>query len=138
MKTKTKTPRWDGRQRFDRFKKNFRLWKDFSFEAAHSLTQVPSYHQCRRLHGHSYRIRVHCSGLLVAGHDWLVDYADISASVKPFIDQLDHRNLNQILKVETTAENLAWWFAERIAPRLKELSAVEVFETPTSSVMIEL
>lgn len=74
----------------------------------------------------------------MAGHDWLVDYGDVSAFVKPFIDQLDHRNLNKILKVETTAENLAWWLAERIGNRLKELSAVEVFETPTSSVMIEL
>jgi len=131
---KKPTPKWFPKARFDRFKMPFELWKDFSFEAAHSLRNVPSHHQCHRLHGHSYKVRVHCSGLLLAGHEWVVDYAEIAASVKPFIEQLDHRNLNDILKVETTAENLAWWLAERISGRLRELSAIEVFETPTTSV----
>lgn len=124
--------------KINRHTATYRLWKDFTFEAAHSLTQVPSHHQCRRLHGHSYRVRVHCSGLLIAGHDWLVDYGDVSDYVRPFIQQVDHQNLNKILTVETTAENLAWWFAERIGRKLTCLSAVEVFETPTSSVTIEI
>lgn len=124
--------------KINRFKKTYTLWKDFSFEAAHSLKKVPAWHQCKRLHGHSYKIRVHFSGLITAEHDWLVDYGEVSTVVKPFIAKLDHQNLNSIFEVETTAENIAWWFSERLHGKIQHLSGVEVFETPTTSVMIHL
>ena len=28
------------------------IWKEFTFEAAHLLPNVPEGHKCRRLHGH--------------------------------------------------------------------------------------
>ena len=119
----------------NRYKAVFQLYKDFSFEAAHQLTKVPHGHQCGRLHGHSCKIRIHCAGKLDPEKDWVVDYADIAAATRPIIGMLDHQNLNDILLVETTAENLAWWIAEKIYPELAQLSAVEVFETPTTSVV---
>jgi 6-pyruvoyltetrahydropterin/6-carboxytetrahydropterin synthase len=117
-----------------RLEHTFKLWKDFSFEAAHQLTKVPVGHQCGRLHGHSYKVRVHCEGKLDPSKDWVVDYADIAKAVRPIIDKLDHTNLNDHLDIETTAENLSWWLMQHIALKLPELSAVEVFETPTTSV----
>lgn len=122
----------------DRFAPTFHLWKDFHFEAAHFLRKVPSYHQCRRLHGHSYKFRIHCSGILAPEYEWVVDYAEIGVAGKIITDLLDHRNLNDVLKVETTAENLAWWIAERVRRRLPELSGIEVFETPTTSVRLDI
>ena len=119
----------------NRLNHTFKLWKDFGFEAAHQLTKVPTGHQCGRLHGHSYKVRIHCEGKLDPSHDWVVDYADIARAVRPIIESLDHTNLNERLDCETTAENLAWWLAETIAPKLPQLSAVEVFETPTTSVL---
>ena len=113
----------------------FTIWKDFSFEAAHQLTKVPPGHQCGRLHGHSYKVRVHCAGPLDPSKDWVVDYADIAATTRPIIEKLDHTFLNDIMDIETTAENLAWWICAMIAPNLPQLTAVEVFETPTTSVV---
>ena len=121
--------------RQDRLNHTFKLWKDFSFEAAHQLTKVPIGHQCGNLHGHSYKVRVHCEGKLDARMEWVVDYAEIGRAVRPIIEKLDHTFLNHHLDFETTAENLAWWLAETIAPKLPQLSAVEVFETPTTSVL---
>lgn len=121
-----------------RFERTFHLWKDFNFEAAHYLKKVPAYHKCRRPHGHSYKFRVHCSGLLVPEYEWVVDYAEIGVAGDIIVKLLDHRNLNEILKIETTAENLCWWIAERVQRRLPELSAIEVFETPTTSVRMDL
>jgi len=112
----------------------FKLWKDFTFEAAHQLTKVPSGHQCGNLHGHSYKVRIHCEGKLDPAFDWVVDYGDISKACRPVIDRLDHRNLNDIIGLETTAENLAWWLAETIGSDLPQLAAVEVFESPKTSV----
>jgi len=117
-----------------RLKQTFSLWKDFTFEAAHQLHKVPPFHKCGRLHGHSYRIRVHCSGKLDPAKDWVVDYAQIAAVVGPIIQKLDHTNLNDLFDFETTAENLAWWLCTSISQNLPSLYAIEVFETPTTSV----
>ena len=122
----------------DRLNANFKLWKDFTFEAAHQLTKVPVGHQCGRLHGHSYKLRVHCQGKLNPERDWVVDYADIASAAKPIIQRLDHTFLNDHFDFETTAENLAWWVGNEIRPKLPSVYAVEIFETPTTSVVFEL
>ena len=36
-----------------------RIWKEYSFEAAHYLPRVPAGHKCSRMHGHSYVVRAH-------------------------------------------------------------------------------
>jgi len=122
----------------DKYNQTFKLWKDFTFEAAHQLTKVPAGHQCGRLHGHSYKVRVHCKGKLDQNRDWVVDYADIAYAVRPLIEELDHSFLNHIIDGETTAENLAFWIAIKLHIKLRSLYAVEVFETPTTSVIFEL
>jgi 6-pyruvoyltetrahydropterin/6-carboxytetrahydropterin synthase len=121
-----------------RYNTTFKLWKDFTFEAAHQLTLVPPGHQCGRLHGHSYKVRIHCKGTLNQ-NDWVVDYAEIAKATRPIIEELDHSFLNHVLDIETTAENLAWWIGQRVVKKLSShLYAVEVFETPTTSVVYEL
>lgn len=121
-----------------RLNATFRLWKDFTFEAAHQLTKVPVGHQCGRLHGHSYRLRVHCKGKLNPKRDWVVDYADIAAAVRPVVQKLDHSFLNDHFDFETTAENLVYWCANTLRDSLPSIVAVELFETPTTSVIYEL
>ncbi len=34
------------------------IYKEFTFESAHRLPNVPEGHKCRRLHGHSYWVKV--------------------------------------------------------------------------------
>jgi 6-pyruvoyltetrahydropterin/6-carboxytetrahydropterin synthase len=119
----------------ERLNQVFNLWKDFSFEAAHQLTKVPVGHQCGRVHGHSYKVRVHCSGVLDPLKDWVVDYADIAKATRPLVESLDHTFLNDHIDLETTAENLSWWFVQKLKEKLPSLHAVEVFETPTTSVL---
>lgn len=122
----------------NRYEKTYKLYKDFRFEAAHQLTKVAAGHQCARLHGHSYKLRVHCSGLITAENDWLIDYSEIGEVTKSeIIDKLDHQNLNDILPYETTAENLSFWIMEILSKKIHCLSGIEIFETPTTSVLIE-
>jgi 6-pyruvoyltetrahydropterin/6-carboxytetrahydropterin synthase len=106
----------------DRLNATFRLWKDFSFEAAHQLT----------------KLRVHCQGKLNPAQDWVVDYADIAAAVRPIVQKLDHSFLNDQFDFETTAENLVWWFANELTGKLPSICAVELYETPTTSVLFEI
>lgn len=109
------------------------IFKDFVIEAAHRLPNVPAGHKCSRLHGHSFNIRVVVEGDLDDSLGWVMDFADVSAAVAPFISQLDHHYLNEVEGLENpTSENIAKWLWQRLQPRLNGLSKIEVKETCTS------
>jgi 6-pyruvoyltetrahydropterin/6-carboxytetrahydropterin synthase len=109
------------------------IFKDFTFEAAHRLPNLPPEHKCSRLHGHSFRVRIWVSGAVDDRTGWVMDFGEIKAVCKPVIDELDHRYLNEIAGLENpTSERIAAWLWARIHPRLPQLSAVEVRETCTA------
>ncbi len=110
------------------------LWKEFRFEAAHLLPQVPDGHKCKRLHGHSYRVRICVDGEVDPALGLVVDFAEITEAFEPIRKRLDHYYLNEIEGLENpTSEMLARWIWERLLPALPILSQVEVGETCTSA-----
>jgi 6-pyruvoyltetrahydropterin/6-carboxytetrahydropterin synthase len=112
------------------------IYKDFSFEAAHFLPNVPQDHKCGRLHGHSYLVRIHLTGEVDEHNGWFVDFADIKTRFKPIYNQLDHYYLNDIEGLENpTAENIAKWIWDKLKPVINELYAIELKETCTSGVI---
>ena len=109
------------------------IYKDFTFEAAHRLPNVPEGHKCARLHGHSFRVRVTVQGPLQPRIGWVLDFADLKQAFRPIHDQLDHRYLNEIAGLENpTSEELARWIWRALRPVLPGLSAIEVRETCTT------
>jgi 6-pyruvoyltetrahydropterin/6-carboxytetrahydropterin synthase len=109
------------------------VFKEFSFEAAHRLPNVPPGHKCARLHGHSFHVRVSVEGRLGADSGWVMDFADIKAAYEPVRERLDHRYLNEIAGLENpTSEVLAQWIWRELVPALPGLAAIEVRETCTS------
>jgi 6-pyruvoyltetrahydropterin/6-carboxytetrahydropterin synthase len=109
------------------------IFKEFTFEAAHRLPNVPSGHKCARLHGHSYRVVVHISGPVDDHAGWVRDFADLSGAMRPVLDQLDHYYLNEIEGLDNpTSEVLARWIWVQLQPALAELSQIVVRETCTS------
>jgi 6-pyruvoyltetrahydropterin/6-carboxytetrahydropterin synthase len=110
------------------------VYREFAFEAAHLLPCVPEDHKCRRLHGHSYRVRVHVEGEVDPSTGMVVDFAEIAAAFEPLGDALDHRYLNEVDGLENpTSENLARWIWDRLEGTLA-LCRVVVSETCTSGV----
>ena len=109
-----------------------RLVREFTFEAAHRLPNVPEGHKCGRLHGHSFRVEVICEGRVNETTGWLIDFAEIKKAVQPVIDQLDHYYLNEIDGLSNpTAESVAVWIWNRVKPGLGVLSQINVAETCT-------
>ena len=109
------------------------VYKEFQMECAHLLPKVPAGHKCGRLHGHSYRIQIHVRGPVPKETGWIVDFADIKKAFQPLYDQLDHRYLNEIERLENpTSENLARWIWQRLKPALPVLSKIVVSETCTT------
>lgn len=105
--------------------------KEFRFEAAHKLTNVPEGHKCGRLHGHSFRLEVKLQGEIDPVNNWLIDFGDISKIVKPMVDnELDHQYLNDLEGIgNPTSEALCIWIWQRIKPQLPELIELVVHET---------
>lgn len=114
------------------------IFKEFTFEAAHRLPNVPIDHKCYRLHGHSFHVAIYVSGEVGGQTGWVMDFADIQTAFKPILDQLDHYYLNDIAGLANpTSENLARWIWGRLKPALSGLSKVIIRETCTSGCSFE-
>jgi 6-pyruvoyltetrahydropterin/6-carboxytetrahydropterin synthase len=107
-----------------------KIYKEFTFEAAHRLPHVPPGHKCARLHGHSFRCEVHVEGPVGNRTGWVIDFADIKDAFEPLRAQLDHNFLNEIDGLSNpTSENLARWIWHGLKPKLPLLKRVVVSET---------
>lgn len=124
-----------------------RVFRWFSFDAAHSLPFVPEGHKCGRVHGHTYRVRVIVDGP-VGADGFVVDYSIVSRTFSlAVMAPLDHRNLNDTIH-NPTAERIAEWIAfafQREMASMREcwpegvrLATVEVFETEDSGCVYEV
>lgn len=109
------------------------IFKEFTFESAHRLPNVPQGHKCGRLHGHSFRVALYISGEVDPHTGWIRDFGEIKAIFKPLYEQLDHNYLNDLPGLENpTSENLAKWIWKELKPLLPELSRIRIHETCTS------
>ncbi len=109
------------------------IYKEFTFEAAHRLPNVPAGHKCGRLHGHSFQVAIHVSGEIGEQSGWIMDFADLKAAFEPIYKRLDHYYLNDIPGLENpTSEVLATWIWQQLKPNLPQLSKIEIKETCTS------
>ncbi len=109
------------------------IYKEFHFEAAHRLPNVPEGHKCARLHGHSFHVRLSLEGPIGDDSGWVMDFGEVKQHFAPLHDELDHHYLNDIPGLENpTSENIARWIWNRLKPGLPQLCAVEIRETCTS------
>ena len=98
--------------------------KRMEISAAHSL-KLSYRSKCEDLHGHNWIITVYCCSRELNADGMVVDFSHIKETVK---GKLDHRNLNEVLPFNPTAENIARWICEQIPTCFK----VEVQESESN------
>ena len=114
------------------------IYKQFSFDAAHLLPNVPEGHKCRNLHGHTYHLTVFIEGPLKKPEGWVLDFGDLKSVVNPILNKLDHAYLNDIEGLENpTAEIIAEWLWNKIKPSIPALKRIELKETLSCGVIYE-
>lgn len=117
----------------------YTIRKEFKFEAAHVLNTSES-KECRRIHGHSYRVEVFLSRMDLNSDGMVEDFKMVKEAFKPVIDELDHalvvkesaystafKNRNEkviIFGKNPTAENMAEFIYDFAN---KEILSDEVF-----------
>ena len=116
----------------------YEVYVDETFAAAHKLRGYKG--KCEDLHGHNYKVRVTIAGNQLDSSGLLVDFVDMRAAIKAVVDRLDHRFLNDLPPfdhINPSAENLAKYFCDEIAPQVSDsrlrIQAVTVWETDLTS-----
>lgn len=116
--------------------------KDFAFSASHVVEGLPEGHQCGRLHGHNYVVRIILEGEIQPS-GMVVDYG-LLAPFGRYLDQtFDHRHLNDQVPFNPTAENLGVWLLEILEETAMEEQwpldrlAVSISETPKTWATVE-
>ncbi len=114
--------RFDGRQ--------YRIWKDLTLDSARQLRRAPEGSVQRRLHGHTYTLRLHLSAPLDQIMGWTVDFGDVKQLFNPLFKALDHRPLHEIAGLEDCdTATLAQWILAQARADLPQLDGVDLFET---------
>lgn len=103
--------------------------KRMEVSAAHQLKLSYS-SKCEFLHGHNWIITVYCRSKKLNADGMVVDFTHIKKAVH---EKLDHKNLNDILPFNPTAENMARWICEQIPTCFK----VEVRESENNIAIYE-
>ncbi len=95
--------------------------KRLEISAAHSLSL--SYgSKCEALHGHNWIVMVHCKSETLNEDGMVTDFTAIKRDIE---GALDHRNLNEVLPFNPTAENIARWICDHVDNAYR----VEVWES---------
>ncbi|MEC7264363.1 MAG: 6-carboxytetrahydropterin synthase QueD [Bacteroidota bacterium] len=114
------------------------LFKQFKFDSAHFLPNVPEGHKCRGLHGHTYQLTLYFEGKIDEKLGWIMDFSEIKRAVDPIIECIDHKLLNEVEGLENpSCELIAIWLWDKIRLKVPQLSRIKLFETPTSGVIFE-
>jgi len=109
------------------------IFKQFTFDSAHFLPNVPEGHKCKQIHGHTYHMTVYVEGDLKKDFGWVIDFAEVKSVIEPIVKSIDHKLLNDIPGLENpTCEIVTTWLWDKIKPKISILSKIELHETLTS------
>ncbi len=113
---------FDGRQ--------YRIWKELTLDSAMRLKRAPDGSPLRRIHGHTYTLRLHLSAPLDQVMGWTVDFGDVKEIFKPIFGALDHQPLHEIADLDDCdTASIARWILRQARERLPALDRVDLYET---------
>lgn len=114
-----------------------RIWKELTLDSALQLRRAPDGDPRRRIHGHTYTLRLHLHAPIDTVMGWTIDFGDVKALFDPIFRRLDHHPLHELPGVEDNdPASLARWIRAEAAPRLPQLDRIDLHETRGSGVIL--
>lgn len=108
---------------------HYRIWKEMSMDSALMLDRAPHDDRRRRIHGHTYTLRLHIKAPLDSVMGWTVDFGDVKEIFDPIFRRLDHQPLHELPGLEQPdAASLARWILSQSARVLPNIDRVDLYE----------
>ena len=108
----------------------YRIWKEISLDSSLKLKRAPADDPRRRIHGHTYTLRLHLNAPLDEVRGWTMDFGDVKELFTPVFLRLDHQPLHELAGVEDNdPASLARWIKSEAAPALPQLDRIDIYET---------
>lgn len=115
----------------------YRIWKELSLDSCLRLKRAPEGDPRRRVHGHTYTLRLHLNAPLDQALGWTVDFGDVKEIFSPIFLKLDHQPLYELPDLEDNdAASLVRWIKAQAAPNLPQLDRIDLFETRGCGVIL--
>ena len=117
--------------------KHYRTWKEMTLDSAVCLKRAPIGDQRRKIHGHTYTLRLHMHTPLDQEMGWTIDFGDVKQLFDPIFKKLDHHPLHEIPGLlDADTASLARWIRDQAAPLLPQLDRIDLYETRGSGVIL--
>lgn len=91
----------------------YRVEKKLEISAAHKL-MLDYDSKCENLHGHNWIIYIICESEELDDNGMVFDFTHIKEKIS---DKLDHKYINDVIKGNPTAENIARWICNEIGKK---------------------
>ncbi|MEQ8994520.1 MAG: 6-carboxytetrahydropterin synthase [Pseudomonadales bacterium] len=113
------------------------MWKELTLDSALRLKSAPTSNARRKIHGHTYTLRLHLSGPLDEVMGWTIDFGDVKEAFSPIFKTLDHQPLQEITDLEDNdCASIARWIKAKAAPKVPGLDRVDLYETRGSGAIL--
>lgn len=114
-----------------------RIWKELSMDSALTLRFAPEGDGRRRVHGHTYVLRLHLAGPLDEVLGWTVDFGDVKELFQPIFKRFDHKPLHEIAELkDCDAVSLVEWLKSQSSPMLPALNRIDLYPTRQQGVVL--
>lgn len=115
----------------------YEIFVNSHFSSGHHLRDYPG--DCESPHGHNWRVTVTVRATQLDRIGMGIDFKVLKKKVKAVIDELDHKNLNELpafSSINPSSEHIARYIFDQLFPELLHeryrLHGVTVYETDSS------
>lgn len=110
---------------------HYRIWKEMTLDSAVRLRHAPEGDHRRRIHGHTFTLRLHLSAPLDRVMGWAMDFGEVKERFEPIFQHLDHQPLHDLSGLDDSdPATLARWTRREIGDRLPGLDRIDFYQTP--------
>jgi 6-pyruvoyltetrahydropterin/6-carboxytetrahydropterin synthase len=116
---------------------HYRIWKEMTLDSALYLASASSTDSRRRIHGHTYTLRLHLQAPLDTVMGWTIDFGDVKHLFAPTFARIDHRPLYELKGLEQPdCANFARWIRRSVERELPALDRIDLYQTRGCGVIL--
>lgn len=117
--------------------RHYRIWKEMTMDSSLALIHAPRDDHRRRIHGHTFTLRLHLKAPLDRVMGWTVDFGDVKELFDPIFRRLDHHPLHELAGIEQPdTASIARWIRDESRGPLPDLDRIDLYEVRGCGVIL--